>query len=129
MLIIRDQQMDAFEAHARRQLEAKILARLRQFYPTRCEALGEPAVVASIKAALERADTYDIAAPDALVLYVELTYHLGRDFDVDAALLWAGEILRDAHFDADAKVEVLYARAQFELGEGFGAGERGADGR
>lgn len=129
MLIVRDEQMNTFEKHARVRLERKLLEGLRESDPLRLEMLGEAAAAAMIREALGNAACYGIGAPGALTRFVELTYHLGRDFDVAPEFPWAGEILTDAGLAPDSKPDVVYARARIELGASFDGRTRAAHGQ
>ena len=73
--------------------EAWMLAHLRKFFPERCEALGETQLRETIQFGIKRAAAYGITLKRDVCKYLDLVIVLGRNFDEDRTLPWAGKIL------------------------------------
>jgi hypothetical protein len=111
MLKIRREQIEAFEAQAWRELRRELVNTFRVAFPERYEELGEQATHDAVRQAMDRADSCGFATRQALTRFVELTFHLGREFDRDPQLEWVGEILHAPNQDADTMAGRLYLKA------------------
>ena len=122
MLKIRKEQMDAFSEAALRSFEGRMAAHLGEFFPKQCKALGEAHVRDTIRYGIERAKTFGIVSSRDVAKYVVLMIALGRNFDGDPKLPWAGDILRDSELaDPGVRVDLLYDEAVDFFGDGEGA--------
>lgn len=108
-LIIRKEQMEAFREVAIKNFEDRTLAHLQESFPERCQELGELGVREAIRYGIKRAATYKIKSKYGVEKYIEVMFMFGRDFDVDANLPWARQILSDRTLkDSKAKADHLY---------------------
>lgn len=126
-LIIRKEQIQAFREVAIKDFEDRMVAHLEKTYPEKSQALGESGVREAIRHGIKRAAKYKIKSKYGVEKYIEVMFMFGSDFDVDAKLLWARQILNDrALKDSKAKADRLYdtAMKHFDQDEGIGR-ERG----
>lgn len=116
--------MAAFSQDAVRRFEDRMVARLAEFAPEQCAALGEDELRRVVGHGVVRAARHGLVSGGQISLYLGLMFAFGRDFDDDPALPWAREVLLSA--DAPAlKGRRLYDAAMWNL---HSAG-RGLDGR
>jgi len=95
MLKIYPEQTDAFAQASVRDFEARMVRHLRRFFLEECRGLGEDGLLATIRHGVSRAASYGIVSEHDVALYLNLTMALGRDFDRDPLLPWAGAILTE----------------------------------
>ena len=86
--------MEVFSKGSARRFEDRMLVHLMKFFPEQCHALGEPKLRDTIRYGVQRAKSYQIEAERDVCKYIDLMTVLGRDFDTDEDLPWAGRILR-----------------------------------
>lgn len=114
---IRKEQVEAFVEVSRRDFENRMVVHLRRVLPGECEPLGEKGLREMIRYGLRRAGTYRITLERDVCHYLILMLVLGRDFDNDGALPWAGLILHQLEQDPSDRIERVYAKAM-ELEDG-----------
>ncbi|MGA2987545.1 MAG: hypothetical protein ABSG32_27460 [Terriglobia bacterium] len=114
MLTLRSAQVEAFDAAAVKDFEELMVPHLKKFFPEFFEAAGEPKVREFIRYGVKRSGSYQITAKRDVSRYIDLMVSLGRDFDQDPDLSWAGEILRTCN-SADTKITVLLKNAEKHL--------------
>ena len=96
MLIIRNEQMQAFAQDRVQQFEQRVAQHLRTSWGPRCAALRDPEILQSIREAAARARAHGLTRVRDVVRYIELGYRVGPAFE--ASPPWVGEILRsDRH--------------------------------
>jgi hypothetical protein len=96
LLRVRAEQMVALESSPRGVFERWVEAHLERCFPDHCSRLrGDSGVRDFIAHGIERARVHGITSQREVCKYIDLMVTLGRDFDTDLALSWAGEILRD----------------------------------
>jgi hypothetical protein len=83
MLIIRKEQMKAFENDALRRFEGEMLLHSKEFTPRLCKVLGDEQLRVAVRQAMERADSYGFTNRGPIRLYIELMFLYGSDFDTD----------------------------------------------
>ncbi|NMO13587.1 hypothetical protein HPC49_01260 [Pyxidicoccus fallax] len=116
--IIRDAQLSALRKVQIRRFEAWVESHLQRHFPEACEAAGEAQVRGDIRHGIARAGAYGITAERQVCQYIDLMFVLGRDFDMDPSLPWAGEILREeSGISERERIRLLYVRAMEHLGE------------
>ena len=92
---IRSEQMAAFSQAAVRGFEDRMVAHVREFFPGRCESLGEEKTRETIRYGIARAEAYNIVVERDVCKYIDVMFAYGRDFDTNPKLPWAGAILND----------------------------------
>jgi hypothetical protein len=93
MLVIRDQQMQAFAQNAKRQFEAETVRHISEFAPRQFEILGEKTIRQIVSLGVERAEKYGFTNRGPVRFYTELMFMFGSDFDTDLQYAWAAELL------------------------------------
>jgi len=93
MLIIRGQHKAAFDQAVGRNLECSLLTHAKRAFGTPVAEMGEPAARVMVRKAIAHAARYGIVQAYEVSRYLDLMFLLGEDFDSDAAIPWAREIL------------------------------------
>ena len=93
MLVMRDQQMQAFAENAKRQFEAETVRHILEFAPRQFEILGEKTIRRIVSLGIERSEKYGFSNRGPVRLYIELMFMFGSDFDTDPQYAWAAEVL------------------------------------
>ncbi len=94
MLIIRQQQLDAFSRYMRRQFETRMADHLRSRFPEATYQLDDGTLDRHIASGVARAESYGIEFEADLQRFLEYMMVLSWDFDTAPRSAWAGEILR-----------------------------------
>lgn len=114
MLKIRAEQLEAYSQAEVERFGEWMAAHLRRFFPRQCKPLGDDQLNETIRFGIARAATYGIKAKRDVCKYIDLVIVLGRDFDKDGTLAWAGEILNTQN-QPHAKIEILHQVARIHL--------------
>jgi len=111
MLVMRDQQMQAFVQNAKRQFEAETVGHISEFAPRQFEILGEKTVRQVVSLGIERADKYGFTNRGPVRFYIELMFMFGSGFDTDPQYPWATEVLSGLDpADQMTRADQLYQR-------------------
>lgn len=105
MLVIRRDQVEVFRALLRERFEDQVLVHVREFFPSRCNALGEDGTRALIRHGIDRARGYGIQREKDVCKYVDIAFVFGRDFDTEQP--WAPSILRSAA-SGEQRIQALF---------------------
>jgi hypothetical protein len=108
LLIIRKQQMEAFERSTVRAFEDRTYRHLRQWFPHHCELLGEEQMRHVISHGWQKANSYELTAECCVRSYIEFMCLLGGGFDCDVLLPWAARILKDRSDEQIIRGDRLY---------------------
>jgi hypothetical protein len=112
MLVIRNEQMLAFDAPASKAFEDRTYTHLQRYFPRHCELLGEEQMRRVIRNGLQKADQHGLTLERCVRSYIDLMCLLGSGFDADILLPWAQETLNDqSKSDQTARGDRLYERA------------------
>lgn len=121
MLKISKAQMEGFRRASAQSFESRMVEYLKGVFPDVYSSMGDAGARELIQHGMAKAEHYDIASELHICLYVCLMIELGRDFDVDPAIPWAGEMLNDrlVH-EPSMRLDMLYdhvAERRREAGE------------
>ena len=112
-MIIRTQQMAAFEAMARRGFEGELAGRCTSAAPALSEGAGGENVARFVKMGVDRAGSHGFTLRGPVRLYVDLMLGFGCDFDTDLQLAWAQEALAAGPAEDEmSRAKALYGAAQ-----------------
>lgn len=112
MLIIRQRQLDALRSVTEEEFERRAAAYLRQTYPAQCEGLDAAAVRESVRVALRKRSEYEFDSEETVLLYLDLMYLLGFDFDTAPASSWVRQTLND--FDLAPRTRLVLLKEEAE---------------
>lgn len=117
---LRQESSQPVAAPAYPEFVTRVLLRLRQNFPAKCEYLGNDVVLSTINHAMTAAEGYGINIERGFHLYGAITFIVGAGFDSDPQVSWAGEVLKDpALTEPGRKVDRLYAAAVSFLNRWF----------
>ena len=111
MLKIRAEQLAAYSQAEVDRFTEWMMTHLKRFFPRECKALGDDRLKETIQFGIRRAASYGIRTKRDVCKYIDLVIVLGRDFDKDEKLPWAGEILK-SQTHLRSKVETLHKAAR-----------------
>ena len=94
MLKIRKEQWDVLVKSEQDKFENWVHDHVCAFFRGAYNAAGEAQLREMIHYGIERAGSYGITSKSDVCKYIDLMVMLGRDFDTDERLPWAGEILQ-----------------------------------
>ena len=110
VLTIRNEQLQALFFGMADPFRRLAVAKLNAEHPERCAALGERGVAGAIELALDKAWTYGFEDDDDILLYLDVMFRVGLRFDEDPRHSWAREILRDARYAPETRVDLVSMR-------------------
>lgn len=109
-MVIRKEQMQAFELNATKSFEDRVYIHLTRWFPNHCELVGEAQMRQVIQTGWKKANTYRFTAACCVQSYIEFMCLLGSGFDTDVLLPWAAEILNDDNADQLARGDRLHQK-------------------
>lgn len=104
MLVIRNEQLQAFVPQLEEAFIARAIAHVRSAFPDRCAALGSADVTQSVVSATRKARGFGLSREVDILRYLNLMFTFGVDFDT---LPWATAVLNDMRLGSDAKIDEL----------------------
>jgi hypothetical protein len=113
MLLIRNEQMQAFRKTLRQRFEDRLLHHLLRRHPEYCAAKGVEAVKASITQGIDSAFAYGLGSEENISDYVEIMIRIGDDFDTRWP--WASKVLSETALKPAVKMANLRSRAEHHL--------------
>ena len=116
MLKIRREQMQTFSADMAERFEDKLVARVKEHFPSDYVEQGEEHVRQNIRAGAALANDYGIHTERDVARFVLLLYELGPDFDVDPRHPWAADVLARKGTSGTKKMNLLCDLAADEAG-------------
>src|SRR5688572_32872069 len=108
MLIIRKAQLEAMARARVEDFEERLAGELKGKYPERCAKVGDEAVRESVRTAMAKGEEHKFETEECIVLYLDLMYRLGFDFD---SLPWVRETLLDHALNARTRLVLLLEQA------------------
>ncbi len=92
-MVIRHEQMQTLSAAVEQNFQQQLVDEMREFAPWHAEVLGDSGLLRCVQFAIQRSRKYGFTNRGPIRLYLQMIFLLGADFDSDALLPWAGEIL------------------------------------
>jgi hypothetical protein len=111
MLRILREQVEALRREELSEYRERVLAQIRDIFPTQWSTLGEEGSASLVDRGLDRAARHGCKSEQDVFRYVSLMLVLGPDFEEDPALPWVREILEDPEASGWQKVSALMDRA------------------
>lgn len=109
MLIIRKEQIQAFEQAAMVRFEKEMAAHCKAFSTRLCEVIGNGQVYLAIRQAIDRCSAYGFTNRGPIRLFIEAALLFGSAFDTDPQYAWSTKIL-NASSEQMVRAEKLYDR-------------------
>jgi hypothetical protein len=117
MLVIRQEQLDVFERRGVRELEEKIVAHVRAFFPERAAAMDATALRSCVEDGVQRAVRRGIELEHDICVYVDLVVVFGPGFEDDDGYPWAKVLVEDSPASPGERVHVAMEGAVAYLQE------------
>jgi hypothetical protein len=115
MFKLRKEHLDAFEAHVVSLFTTRVIAHVKAVWPAECGELGDAAVAATVRSAIQRAAAIGLLSELDLVRFVDLAFILAPDFDTKPLCAWTRPIFSDRKLAPDAKINRLYQQMEQEF--------------
>lgn len=110
MLLIRNEQMDAFRTESATRFQNQMVAHLIATYPTRYSSMPEREVRAFIRKGIEMGRRYEVKTEDAVSALLEMMTTFGEGLERSPDPLWIREILEHPRLPGSLKVELIQDR-------------------
>jgi hypothetical protein len=111
-MIIRQNQMDAFDKHSSAGFETSAANYLRETFPEKCEAIGSAALPAIVSFGRKQAEAHQFRTERTIVMYLHLMFMLGSRFDSDPLFPAGAEILNDKEIaEEEKRMNLLWGKA------------------
>jgi hypothetical protein len=115
MLTIRKAQMDLFATHFAKRFRRELRLHVRTEFPIHTQTMTDVDLDRQIGEGLVRGRTHGLTTERDLMLFVDLPFLLGPDFERDPKRIWVRRILLNQTLEGSAKMEAIYRRlAAFE---------------
>lgn len=109
---MRHEPNEALDASAMPEFYSRVLKRLAQLFPKKCEYVKEVNLRRLIQHGIKTAESYAVSTERGFVLFISMMFLLGGGFDNDPMLPWVSAILNDEDItDEKQRVNKLYAGA------------------
>ncbi len=112
MLTIRKKQMRVFENINEHAFIDRAVEYLINRYPVRCSELSEEDLQGSVKTAMFKGKEYRFETEETIILYLNLMYLLGFEFDKREQYAWTNEILTDYDLSPRTRLILLNDKAE-----------------
>jgi len=123
MLIIRKEQIEAFEQVALKNFENEMFAYLEKNFPKNCEIHGETKTREIIRYGIEDAEVHGFTSERDVCMYINLMLMLGHCFYKDPQLPWASAIFNDENISPSIKIDRIYDKAMAYLDQVAGVND------
>ena len=111
-MVIRAQQLTAFESSARHGFENGLAAHIEEYFPVHWREAGEKHICEVIRLGMTNGANYGLETKRDIYVYVGLMLYLGSYFDTDPQLPWAAAGLNDkSQPDPFLRVDATYDSA------------------
>jgi hypothetical protein len=104
MFVIRTAQLEALSRAREEAFERRAAAHVKAKFPEKCKELGDEAVRESVRTALQKRAEHGFETEECILLYLELMYRRGFDFDFEPA---ARELLGDQSLGIRSRLVLL----------------------
>jgi len=112
VLIVRQGQMEALEAHARERFVRVMLAYLEGRFPHHYAELGEPNVRHLVASGITRAEAFGVRAEQDVAGLIHFMFDADPDFDRHPDYGWAVAALRQPGLEPSERVDRLFTEWQ-----------------
>jgi hypothetical protein len=102
--------MGVLGARMRESFESDMVARLRDTYPAQASRHTDAALLAFVRAGIQRAETYRVDTVSDVERWIDLMVRMGPQFDSDPRWPEVLETLRQQEVDAQIRLDMIEAR-------------------
>jgi hypothetical protein len=118
MLIIRKEQMKAFEDVSEQNFENELIKHISDYFPIHWRMAGEEALRRVVRLGIVQAKQYGVLGEREIYLYVSLMLYLGSHFHTDPLIPWTARYLTDkAATNSFQRIEKTFDRAMRYLNQ------------
>ena len=111
MLIIRQQQMEAFRSLLERDFVARLVVRAESRFPEQArQANGRAGLEARIVAAVGRARKYGLTSKRDVTRFIDMDFTAGPDFELAPGMEWARGILEISGLNGPTRLHRVETR-------------------
>jgi hypothetical protein len=95
MWTIRQDQLEGLRRATVKRFEDVMVEHWTEFFPAKCQAMGESQLRELIRHGIGRAQVYEITAECEVSVFLDVMLVMGRDFDLQGENAWAVRILKN----------------------------------
>ncbi len=107
MLVIRDDQIEAFDESMLRSFKNRMFSHLREACPEETSRMSDGELRALIQGGIDKAESYEIFEDNDLRRFLEYMLILNPDFDQDSSFPEIQEILNHEEMDGTEKMDEI----------------------
>ena len=109
-VVIRDEQLRLMGAMLFDEYTQKVLAHVRELFPQRVAAAGPDAARKLVDKALARGKELGFTTEKNLLLWTDLYFAIGADWEEREGLRWLRQLAQDRSEDQSARMYLIYRR-------------------
>lgn len=109
-VVIRDEQLRRMGAALFDEYTQKVLAHVRELFPQRVAAAGPDAARKLVDKALARGKELGFTTEKNLLLWTDLYFAIGADWEEREGLRWLRQLAQDRSEDQSARIYLIYRR-------------------
>ena len=111
MLVIRREQMAAFERAAESRFEEDAMRHFRATLPAEAEAMGEKTLRRLVRTGMLKGKSYGLEDEYDYLRLMNLMFAFGIDFDESAAFAWARDTLQQKDLEPRHRIDLVTQKA------------------
>jgi len=111
-MIIRKDQYSEFAKHSEAEFRLKARKNMQEFWPQKCDLLGDAALTARVNQDIEAARSWGIDDDGEILRYLNLQFAVIESHPRLDEETWAMEILSSGGMTAGQKVDALWSEAE-----------------
>lgn len=108
---IRREQTSEFRKQAFNSFDKRALVHLRRDMSELTELFSDEKLILRVHECIPRAKAYGLIAEAQIIMFVDVTFLLGKDFDENPDYDWSLEILRSTKLEPSDRASLLLATA------------------
>jgi hypothetical protein len=113
VLVIRQKQVEAFEAAMLQRFETEMVRHLRSTCPEHVGPMQDEDLLSFIRSGIDKAETFGITDATDVRRFLEFMARQGCDLELEAPARWAAGVLADDDLSASEKMDSLEEQELF----------------
>jgi len=110
MLVLRNEQLKAFEENGKQDFVNRAKLFLLEQYPIQAKEYSQSQLEELIKNASDRSLNYGIKTEQGIMCFIVLMFEWALDFDTNLNYKWVQPVLNSKEKDEEDKIEVLFGK-------------------
>ena len=112
MLIVRKEQIEAFESATRERFVREMVEHVRGVFPEEASGMDDGELGEAVERGIDKAAAYDITGEREVAMFIDLEIGMNTGDEYSHLRDWIQETLVNEGLDQSAKMDLIYARLQ-----------------